>query len=147
MKTIAVQPHFSLPEAITPSTNAPALPKSLYRMEGGMGKFETSVINQIANLDNVLWWHRNLSRGKGFCINGFINHYPDFIVHTKSGRTIIVEAKGDDRDNSDSNHKIKLGREWAARAGDDFRYMMVYEKAEVAGAHTLVDAVRVLGRL
>ena len=41
----------------------------------------------------IRWWHRNIAR-TGFAINGFINHYPDFIVRTRSGKIGIIEAKG-----------------------------------------------------
>lgn len=73
---IAIQPSFALPESITPSANASAVPKSLYVTEAAMGDFERRLINDVANLDSVQWWHRNGSRGKGFRINGFLNHYP-----------------------------------------------------------------------
>ena len=111
---------FALPESITPSANASAVPKSLYVTEAAMGDFERRLINDVANLDSVQWWHRNLSRGKGFRINGFLNHYPDFIVRTKSGRIIALETKGDDRDNTDSELKLKLGKLWEAKAGQNF---------------------------
>ena len=52
----------------------------------------------------------------GFRINGFINHYPDFIIRTTSGKIIILETKGDDRDNSDSVRKLKLGNAWEKQA-------------------------------
>ena len=50
---ITIQPNFSLPESITPSSNASAVPKSLYVTEAAMGDFERRVINDIANLDSV----------------------------------------------------------------------------------------------
>jgi type III restriction enzyme len=139
---IPVQPSFSFPEIITPSANAPALPKSLYGTEASMGYFESRVINDIANLENIQWWHRNLSRGKGFRINGFLNHYPDFIVRTKAGKIIIVETKGDDRDNSDSELKLKLGKLWEAKSGSEFKYMMVFDNNPISGAERLTDALK-----
>ncbi len=106
-----------------------------------MGVFEARLIDKMANLENVVWWHRNLSRNKGFRINGFLNHYPDFILKTKSGKLLIVETKGDDRDNSDSELKLKLGKLWEARAGSNYRYLMVFESNSVAGAEVLSDAL------
>jgi type III restriction enzyme len=144
---IAVQPSFAFLESITPSANASAVPKSLYVTEAAMGDFERRLINDIANLDSVQWWHRNLSRGKGFRINGFLNHYPDFIVKTKAGRIIVLETKGDDRDNTDSELKLKLGKLWEAKAGRDWRYMMVFENNPVDGAERLSDALRKLAQL
>ena len=75
-----------------------------------MNKFELDVIFKIASLDNVLFWHRNLERGKGFVINGFINHYPDFIVRLRNGIIILIEVKGNFLDGSDSLKKLHLGK-------------------------------------
>lgn len=144
---VLVEPSFALPEAITPGSNASAVPKSLYMTEAAMGDFERRVINDIASLDSVQWWHRNLSRGKGFRINGFLNHYPDFLVKTKAGRLVVLETKGDDRDNSDSELKLKLGKLWEAKAGAGFRYMMLFDNNPVNGAERLSDALRKLAQL
>lgn len=144
---IVIQPGFKLPDSITPSANASAVPKSLYVTEAAMGDFERRLINDIANLDSVQWWHRNLSRGKGFRINGFLNHYPDFIVKTKAGKIIALETKGDDRDNSDSELKLKLGKLWEAKAGPDYRYMMVFDNNPIHGAERLSDALKKIGQL
>lgn len=48
-------------------------------------------------MENILFWTRNSDK-RGFRINGFINHYPDFIIQTKSGKTIVLETKGDHLD-------------------------------------------------
>jgi len=144
---IAIEPSFELPEFIAPSANASAVPKSLYVTESDMGIFENRLINDIANLDSVAWWHRNLSRGKGFRINGFLNHYPDFLVKTRSGRLVVIETKGDDRDNSDSELKLKLGKLWEAKAGSGFRYMMVFDNNPIDGAERLSDALKKLAQL
>ncbi len=144
---IVVQPSFALPESITPSANASAVPKSLYVTEAAMGDFERRVINDIANLESVQWWHRNGSRGKGFRINGFLNHYPDFIVKTRADRIVVLETKGDDRDNSDSDMKLKLGKQWEAKVGRDFRYMMVFENNPIDGAERLADALAKIRQL
>ena len=145
--TILMQPSFTLPEIITPSANAQDIPKSLYSTEASMGLFEARVINEFANLETIQWWHRNLSRGKGFRINGFINHYPDFIVKTNSGKTIIIETKGDDRDNSDSELKLKLGKLWESKAGAKFKYMMVFDNNPIDGAERLADAISKLVKM
>lgn len=144
---IVVQPQFCFPGIIAPSANAPALPKSLYGTEASMGGFEGRVINDIANLESVQWWHRNLSRGKGFRINGFLNHYPDFILKMKSGKIVLVEAKGDDRDNTDSELKLRLGKLWESKSGGAFKYMMVFENNPVDGAERLSDALKKLAQL
>ena len=144
---ISIMDAFRLPETITPSANAPDIPKSLYRREEKIGSFEARVIGELAGVDSVVWWHRNLSKGKGFRINGFINHYADFILRTRSGRIIVVETKGDDRDNSDSEKKLLLGKKWEAQAGVHYRYMMVFENNPIEGAERLDAALWKIGRL
>lgn len=137
---------YELPSVIHPVEMAPAIPLSLYSAEGKLNSLEAKVINEIANLENILFWHRIVER-KGFRINGFINHYPDFLVVTKRGKVLLVESKGDDRDNSDSIRKLKLGEAWANKAGNDYRYFMVFESNPIAGAFRIDDLVKVVGQL
>ncbi len=130
---------FTLKPFISPTETASSMAKSLYRNEGRMDGFEESVIAEVAKLDNVTWWHRNLERNKGFCINCHINHYPDFIVKLKNGKVIIIETKGDDRDNSDSKRKLEAGKKWADTAGDQYRYYMVFDKVKMDDAITVKE--------
>lgn len=141
---IKCEPTYTFPPKITLKSISRGLSKGLYSEEGDMNDFEYRVINAVANLDNVLFWHRNSERGQGFCINGFINHYPDFIVKLKSGFIIVIETKGDDRDNSDSRKKINLGCTWANKAGEKYRYFMVFDKIQMEGA---LNVTELLNRL
>jgi len=120
---VFIKPSYILPQYISPGDTAKNITKSLYEKEGRMNNFEESVINEIANMNNIAFWTRNIER-KGFRINGFINHYPDFIIQTKSGKIVILETKGD---HLDAEQKIKLGSLWAGKGGNDYRYFMVYE--------------------
>lgn len=151
---IKLRPSFSLRATIAPSENAPAISKSLYVTEGGVNNLEAKVIRGVADLENIVWWHRNLERGKGFVINGFLNHYPDFVVLTQSKNIIVVETKGDDRDNSDSKDKLKLGKIWESQAnmishetGYRYHYMMVFESNPIEGAHTTGNALKLIEAL
>ena len=145
---IFTRPIFTLPEYITPNAKAPSIiPKSLYVNEAAIGNFERRIINDIANLENIQWWHRNLSKGKGFKINGFINHYPDFIVKTKNEKILLIETKGDDRDNSDSQLKLKLGKLWENKTGGSFKYMMIFDSNPIEGAEKLTDALGKISQL
>lgn len=141
---IKCEPTYTFPPKITLKSISRGLSKGLYSEEGDMNDFEYRVINAVANLDNVLFWHRNSERGQGFCINGFVNHYPDFIVKLKSGFIIVIETKGDDRDNSDSRKKINLGCTWANKAGEKYRYFMVFDKIQMEGA---LNVTELLNRL
>jgi type III restriction enzyme len=137
---VYIKPSFELPKNIMPGETSKSIAKSLYEKEGSMNTFEERVINEIGNMNNISFWTRNLER-KGFKINGFINHYPDFIIQTKSGKTVLLETKGD---HLDAEQKIRLGNLWAGKAGNNFRYFMVYEKRNVEGAYRLEDFLNLM---
>ena len=143
---VFLKPNWTFPSRIAPTQTQSGIPKSLYEKEGNLNNFEHRVINEVANLDNVYFWHRNIERQE-FKINAFINHYPDFIVVTKNDRVITLETKGDDRDNSDSANKVRLGNDWAARSGDQYDYMMVFDNNAIEGAWALDKFVDVIRRM
>lgn len=135
---------FKMPNVITPADVTDSIPKSLYDAEkNDMNNDERELLDAIVALDNVKWWHRIIERND-FRINGFINHYPDFMVMTQSGKLVLIEYKGDDRDNSDSARKVKLGRIWQNKAcisagADCYRYFMVFKNRDfgIEGAYML----------
>ena len=95
-------------------------------------------------------WHRNLQRGVGFVINGFLNHYPDFIILTEKKNIIILETKGSDRDNNDSKDKLRLGKAWEGKENElsqgagyhyHYHYMMVFENNQIEGALSLTETI------
>lgn len=146
---LSVSPLYSFPKVITPAKAVSSIPKSLYEAESNdMNNFEWTMANAMAQMDNVKWWHRNIER-KGFFINGFINHYPDFIVMTKAGRILMVETKGDQLLNDDSRDKLLLGRKWASMAGISYRYFMVFESIDpnLDGAFAKEDFLNLLKKL
>lgn len=147
-KRISTKENWSLNKEIVPGSTGSAIGNSLYEKEGFMNSFEEQVAMELGTSSNIAFWHRNLERGKGFYINGFkANHYPDFIMRTKSGKTILVETKGDHLDNTDSAAKCRLGNEWEKQAGNDFAYFMIFDKKEVAGAYTLDKAKELIGKM
>lgn len=75
------------------------------------------------------------------------NHYPDYILYTQSGQIILLETKGDDRDNSDSQSKCRLGNKWAELAGERFNYFMVFENNQVDGAFSVSKALTLIKEL
>lgn len=137
---VFIKSSFTLPKSISPGDTAKDIAKSLYEKEGSMNGFEERVINEIGNMPNIAFWTRNIER-RGFRINGFVNHYPDFIIQTKSGKTILLETKGD---HLDAEQKIRLGRLWANKAGNNYRYFMVYERRTVDGAYKLEDFISII---
>lgn len=137
---IVLRPSFNITKELTLSKTCKPLPKMLHEKEDDVNDFEESVINAIANLENVEFWTRNREK-KDFCINGFINHYPDFIIKTKRGKIVLLETKGD---HLDAEKKIKLGNLWAAKAGNEYRYCLVYEHRKVEHAYTKDEFIATL---
>ncbi|GHV73515.1 type III restriction endonuclease [Spirochaetia bacterium] len=141
-----IKETWAFPKKITVMDAFSSLQNMLYTAEEKPNHFEHSVINAVSNLPTIRFWHRNIER-KGFCLNGWINHYPDFIVYTQKGNLILLETKGDDRDNSDSAAKLDLGKKWAAAAGNKYKYFMVFENQEMAGAYKLADFLSAMKQL
>lgn len=146
---IVCKEYYTLPPVITPAYTIDSIPFSLYEAErDDMNDFERQLIDMIVSQENIRWWHRNIDR-RGFRINGFINHYPDFMVMTKSGKLILVEAKGDYLDGDDSKTKLKLGRKWQAQAGSNYRYFMVFKDKNLGldSAYTIDSFVDIIKNL
>ena len=135
---IVCRPNYALPAVISPTAFTSMVPKSLYTAEEGMNEYEFKVVWQLASLDNVKWWHRNISR-RGFQINGPVHAYPDLIVMLHSGKILMVETKGDHLDNAESKAKAKIGDQWANLAGKQYKYYMVFEtkQPDYPGAYSL----------
>lgn len=65
----------------------------------------------------------------------------------KSVRILLVETKGDYLDGSESERKIVLGKVWAAKVGDKYRYFMVFDKKQVDGIYDLPSFIELLKKL
>lgn len=145
---ITCEPYYKLPNVISPINSINSIPNSLYESECDMNDFEHQVITEIASLENILWWHRIIDR-KGFCLNGFINHYADFMVMTKSGNVVLIETKGDYLANDESKQKLSLGKSWEAKAGNKYRYFMIFKNKDLKynGVYILDEFVSVIKKL
>ncbi|MDK2170249.1 DEAD/DEAH box helicase [Acinetobacter baumannii] len=154
---ISVSPSFQFASSLAiPETFALPLANSLYEKEAKANNLEVEFIRKLVGLENIEWWHRNLSRGKGFAINGYLNnHYPDFIILTKNKYIILLETKGEDRDGSDSTYKMKLGEVWKNQAnllshqtGYKYSYFMVFEKeTKLEQAYGFNQVLQLIGNL
>ena len=129
---IFVKGGYIVPNKIALKSPSQGIIKMLHTKEESTNGFEAEVINDVANMESVEWWTRNIEK-RGFYINGFINHYPDFIIKTKKGKIVLLETKGD---HLDAEKKIRLGNLWANKAGNDYRYFLVYKERQVEGAYT-----------
>ncbi|MGI6695564.1 MAG: hypothetical protein ACOX6O_04885 [Christensenellales bacterium] len=103
------------------------------------------MIAQLSALPNILWWHRNPER-RGFALNGFITHYPDFILYTAQGTLILLEVKGAQLANPESQAKVNLGNAWQNKLGDRYKYLMVFDDLTppLSGAFTLSTALNMV---
>lgn len=141
--------YYRLPSAIAPVKANTMIDKSLYEGEfDDMNDEEMGLVTAISGVSSVKWWHRIRDR-KGFCINGFKNHYPDFMILTHSGNLIMVEVKGGYLDGSDSQDKLELGSTWAAVSGTNYKYFMVFrdDASGLPGALKQSDFLNTLERL
>lgn len=146
---IIVKPSFKFKDSLVHTKEGAMINKSLYEREGIMNNFEQSLIMDVASLDNVLFWHRNSdNKDKGFYLNGFSNnHYPDFILYTQKGNLVLVETKGDFLDNDESKAKNILGKKWAEKSGDNYKYFMVFENKNVDGCYTAKNVLDIISAL
>ena len=145
---ITVEPYYEFPSIIAPLQSTTMYGGSLYEGEEAVNGFEYDMVMELTAMGNIRWWHRNPSR-TGFRINGFINHYPDFIVETKSGKIILIETKGDHLENSETKQKIRLGRAWQNLAGPKYRYYMVFQDKDlhIEGAYPMDEFVEMLKKM
>ena len=100
-------------------------------------------------MENVVWWHRNLEK-TDYSINGYLNHYPDFIVKTKSNKIILVETKGEHLDGDDSKKKLELGNLWSSYSGPHtYKYFMAFDKSplDADGANLLDNIIDIISKL
>lgn len=145
---ISCLPNYALPAVISPTAFTSMVPKSLYTVEEHMDEYEFKVAWALSEMDNVKWWHRNISR-RGFEINGPVHAYPDIIVMLHSGRILMVETKGDHLDNDESKEKAKIGDQWAKLAGKQYKYYMVFEtkQPDYPGAYSLERFMKIVKEL
>ncbi len=145
---IICEPSYKFPKAIHPQKEISTIGGSLYTAEEYMNGLEMDLVMELTALPNVRWWHRNISR-QGFCINGFMNHYPDIILMTEKGKIVLVETKGEHLKNDDSRDKIELGRVWSSAAGNQYRYYMVFREEEnlLPGAVSMREFVEIVKKL
>lgn len=146
---ISCLPSYRLPKEISPVDTISSIPKSLYSEEEKFDNdYERKVVMELASLDNIKWWHRNMAR-KGFAINGSINAYPDLLVRTESGKLLLIETKGDQLDNPEFKMKAEVGAQWAAMAGRMYKYYMVFQtkNPDYNGAYSYEEFMRIVKEL
>lgn len=71
---ITCKPNYALSPVISPTNFFSTYPKSLYSSEEDVNEYERKMVWALSSMDNIKWWHRNISR-LGFQINGAIHAY------------------------------------------------------------------------
>lgn len=149
--TVYLDPCYELPASLALARPFDSLPNSLYEAEeDSMNNLERDMADMLANTDGILWWHRVTEKRHGeFSINGFINHYPDFLAMTRQGKVLAIETKGEMLKNDDSRDKLELGNIWANAAGDAYRYFMVFahNPLEGTGAYSIDEFRQILEQI
>lgn len=125
---VRVAPEYRFPDLFVQANPMTSYDGALYEAEDGrIDGIERNMVDLLANSQRVVWWHRVVERKAGeFSVNGFINHYPDFLALRDDGVLMAVETKGEHL-GDDARRKLRLGTRWADKAGDGFRYFMVFE--------------------
>lgn len=125
---VRLEPKYRFPEFFVQAIPMTSYDGALYEAEDGhVDGLERKMVDLLANSRRVRWWHRVVERKAGeFYINGFVNHYPDFLALTYDGALMAIETKGEHL-GVDAKRKLRLGTRWADKAGDGFRYFMVFE--------------------
>ena len=146
---IIVKDSYRFPQRIVLPSGTDRYNKSLYTTEADdMNKYEADMVLKLTGMPNIKWWHRNVEK-KGFCLNGYKNHYPDFIVMTTSGKILLLETKGDQLENTETKQKLLMGRKWQDAAGNSYRYYMIFQTKEIheEGAYSFDQFMKMLPNL
>lgn len=128
--TIRLERKYQFPDSIALIDPMTTLDRTLYEAEesNGMNSLERKMAQSLADCENVVWWHRVRERREGeFCINGWLNHYPDFLAMVSSGTVLAIETKGEQLKNDNTIEKLDLGNTWADLSGGTCRYFMVFD--------------------
>ncbi len=133
---IILKDSYQFPASISLTKSSPSGNFGLYQKEEAINNLESKLKGALEEMENIEFWHRNQSRGSGFEINGNINHYPDFIVYTKSKKIILLETKGE---HLTATNKIKFGNFYTKYSSQKVFYFMVFENNAPAGAYQLDD--------
>lgn len=139
---VRLAPEYRFPDSFVQANPMKSYDRALYEAEDGrVDGVERRMVDLLANSPRVVWWHRVVERKPGeFSINGFVNHYPDFLALRDDGVLMAIETKGEHLA-EDARRKLRLGTRWADMAGAGFRYFMVFEHEALdeANAFTLAE--------
>lgn len=141
---------YSMKLSITLPEHTSQYLKTLYKEEdNNINSLEEKFMTKVSSLSNVKWWHRNLERNE-FALNGYLNHYADFIIETNGGNIILVETKGEHLDGDDTKKKLELGTLWSTYSGPSkYKYFMAFDRSPLNedGADLIDNIIQKISRL
>ena len=134
---IELKQSYNFPKTITLIRSMLGGNLGLYSKEEAVNSLESRLKGALEEMDNIVFWHRNISR-RGFELNGNFNHYPDFIVYTQSKKIILIETKGE---HLNADKKIKLGGFYTKYSSQQIHYFMLFENNPPTGAYDFDNVV------
>ncbi|MEM9083569.1 MAG: DEAD/DEAH box helicase family protein [Planctomycetota bacterium] len=118
--------------------------KHYYDVIGDMNAEEAECAQIIENLDETLYWVRNIERHPQcsfFLPTSTDNFYPDFVALLKDGRVLCIEYKGADRiSNDDTKEKRMVGELWAERSNGKCLFRLVGKEDAEGIINSAVDS-------
>lgn len=148
--SVTLKDYYSFPKKIIISSKKTNIIKTLYEAENDdFNNFEREIIDKIANSENTVFWCRIQDRKQdSFKLNWFINHYPDFMIYTKSWKMIFIETKWQiSETNEDTKNKIELWNLWSSKSWDKFKYFLIAQDNAISWAKTIQDFFNVYDRI
>ena len=85
-----------------------------------------------------------------FALNGYLNHYADFIIETNGSNIILVETKGEHLDGDDTKKKLELGTLWSTYSGPSkYKYFMAFDRSPLNedGADLIDNIIQKISKL
>jgi type III restriction enzyme len=98
-------------------------------------------------LPEVECWVRNIDRNPQYSFwlqTSSDKFYPDFIAKLTNGKYLVLEYKGEQLDNKDTEEKTKLGKMWASLS-DDVEYATVFKTGEFDYKVVVKELIKKLG--
>lgn len=149
---VNVERSFSFDRDNYPTTSelgerASFLKKHFYERIDKMNGEEFDFAKWLDDLPEVECWVRNMERNIQYSFwlqTSTDKFYPDFIAKLTNGKYLVIEYKGDQLDNKDTEEKTKLGKMWASLS-DDVEYATVFKSGEFEYKKVVKELIKKLG--
>lgn len=127
-RVFSYDPNYAHYPVHNPYTGNHKFNKHYYPKIGDLNNEEFLCAQFLDNLDEVLFWVRNIEKKENFSFwlqTSTDKFYPDFVCKLKDGRILVIEHKGGDRlDTADTKEKLSLGELWEKESRGICLFMM-----------------------